>query len=76
MSGNETMALFDLPASATVVVAAPAGPVQCSECPRMLRSEKSIAAGVGPGCAAKTGRIVLASMRKAEGRKKKQRRSS
>ncbi|MFD9463366.1 DUF6011 domain-containing protein [Streptomyces sp. NPDC060027] len=30
--------------------------MRCSECPRILPSKKSIAAGIGPGCAAKTGR--------------------
>jgi hypothetical protein len=66
------MFLFDLPAGATVAaVDMPAGPVQCSECPRMLTSEKSIAAGVGPGCAAKLGRVVIVAQRRAGARRRR-----
>lgn len=36
-------------------------PKKCSECPRILRSKKAIAAGVGAGCAARVGREIIAS---------------
>lgn len=70
--------LFELPAADTAdTVEAPKGPVQCSECPRMLYSEKSIAAGVGPGCAAKMGRVVIIAQRRANRRRqRRQRRGS
>ncbi|MEU5066664.1 DUF6011 domain-containing protein [Streptomyces virginiae] len=40
---------------------APAG--RCAHCRRPLRSSASRAAGVGPGCAAATGREVVATRR-------------
>lgn len=64
--------LFDLPPGARVKPdEAPKGPVRCSECPRMLTSEKSIEAGVGPGCAAKLGRVVIVAQRRASSRRRR-----
>lgn len=65
--------LFDVaapPAAATDAV--PTGPVQCSECPRMLTSKKSIEAGIGPGCAAKLGRVVSIAQRRSRSRRRRQ----
>ncbi|MFD9903932.1 DUF6011 domain-containing protein [Streptomyces sp. NPDC059063] len=38
----------------------------CAECGRPLRSERSVRAGVGTECAAKTGRAVIASRKPAD----------
>lgn len=66
------MLLFDLPDAPTAgAVETPKGPVQCSECPRMLYSQKSIEAGVGPGCAAKMGRVVIIAQRRASSRRRR-----
>lgn len=71
MSTTHDLLLFELPASAVVASEAPAGPVKCSECPRMLYSEQSIAAGIGPGCAAKLGRVVVVAKRRASRRRRR-----
>lgn len=64
--------LFDVAAPpAAPADAAPTGPVQCSECPRMLTSKKSIEAGIGPGCAAKLGRVVSIAQRRSRNRKRR-----
>jgi formylmethanofuran dehydrogenase subunit E len=55
MSTDDTQfVLFDVtpPAVPKDRAAAKPGVVECSECGRLLRSEKSVVAGVGPGCAA------------------------
>lgn len=71
MSTSEPqLILFDVAAPAAPVTAGKPGEVECSECHRILRSEKSVAAGVGPGCAAKAGRVII-SMRRSKSRRRR-----
>lgn len=71
MSASDGPFLFDLPPGARVETKTPQGPVRCSECPRMLTSKTSIEAGIGPGCAAKLGRVVSIAQRSARSRRRR-----
>jgi hypothetical protein len=76
-ASDASLVLFDLPPEARVEPdEARKGPVRCSECPRMLTSKESIEAGIGPGCAAKLGRVVVAVKRRADRRRRRAQRAA
>lgn len=49
-----------------------ASSARCEVCNGTLRSERSVSAGVGPTCAAKIGRAVIASTRRPKGARRRQ----
>lgn len=49
-----------------------ASSTRCEVCNGALRSERSVSAGVGPTCAAKIGRAVIASTRQSKSARRRQ----